>query len=90
MSFLAFNIIKILLSLSFRSLFIEINEYFSIKRLSKQDKNKNGFKEKGHTHSPAFELQQFTSNVGDKIVARENGSRNDITSVDNFEDIALK
>lgn len=77
--------------MSFRSLFIEINEYYSLKkRLSQGDEKRNG----EHTHHVAFELQNFSANVGDKLA--QNGSngtlvdKDSVPNEDNFEDIALK
>ena len=78
--------------MSARSLFIEINEYFSLKKhLSLGNEKRNG----EHTHHVAFELQNFSANVGDKLVQNgSNGALVDkdsaVPNADNFEDIALK
>ena len=85
--FIIKNVLCIIMS--FRSLFIEINEYYSVKKLLGQGKGTGE-----HTHHVAFELQNLSANVGDKLA--QNGSkstpidRESIPNADNFEDVALK
>lgn len=87
--FIIKNVLCIIMS--FRSLFIEINEYRSVKKHLAA----GGSKPIGeHTHHTAFELQNLSANVNDKLV--QNGSKNalvdrdSIPNVDNFEDVSLK
>lgn len=89
--FIIKNVLCIIMST--RSLFIEIHDYFDTKKILKQYGSQSEKLNKNHHHT-AFELQNFTSNVNEKIV--QNGSKSpivydkDVANVDNFEDIALK
>lgn len=83
--------------MSSRSLFIEINEYFSTSKQLQQDGSRNGLDKRNgdssYGHSHAYELQNLASNVNDKLA--QNGSKSaladkDIANVDNFEDVSLK
>jgi len=91
--FIIKNVLCIIMS--FRSLFIEINDYFSTKKQLRE--SSNGISKKGDhmDNAHAYELQNLSANINDKLT--QNNSQNafvngnkDLPNVDDFEDVSLK